>query len=251
MLLNERVALVTGSGQGIGRAAALRFAAEGAAVAINDVIDDRVDSVVEEITRAGGTAVGTVCDVTDRDGVQAMVRSITKTLGPIDILVNNAGGAPVNARWSRFQEASIEDLYRFIEFNLGSALLCTRAVINPMVDRRWGKVLCVSSISAVWGQQAGSGYAAGKAGLHGFVRSLAKEVATANVNVNGVIIGCAPHASRTPEREALINQWNHFGRHGRFEEFASAITFLCSDEASYISGTMLEVDGGVTKFNLL
>jgi NAD(P)-dependent dehydrogenase (short-subunit alcohol dehydrogenase family) len=249
--LEGRVALVTGSGQGIGRATVRRLAAEGARVAVNDVVAERVERVVQEIAEAGGTAVAAPGDVTDRAVVGSMVGSIAERLGPVEILVNNAGGAPPGAAWSVFAEASLDDLSRFVEFNLGSALLCTRAVINPMIQRGWGKVVCVSSISATWGQRAGVGYAAGKAGLHGFVRSLAKEVAVAGVNANGVVIGCAPHPSRTPEREALINTWNHFGRHGTYEEFASAIAFLCSDDASYLSGTMLEVDGGITKFNLL
>lgn len=248
MNLKGRVALVTASGRGIGRATAIRLAAKGASVAINDLVKERVDEVVAEISASGGSAVGVTCDVMDRRAVPDMVEVVTDRLGPVDILVNNAGGAPSGAAWSRFQDASIDDLYRFMELNLGSAMICTRAVINSMIDRRWGKVVCISSISAVWGQQAGIGYAAGKAGLHGFVRSLAKEVAPSNINVNGVIVGCAPHPSRSEEREALINQWNHFHRHGRYEEFASAIGFLCSDDASYLSGTMMEVDGGITKF---
>ncbi len=249
--LTGRVALVTGSGQGIGRATAKRLADDGAAVAVNDVVAERVHGVVGEIRDSGGTAAAAVGDVTDRRAVASMVDSINGELGPVDILVNNAGGAPPGAAWSTFAQATIDDLFRFIEFNLGSAMLCTRAVINPMIERGWGKVVCVSSISATWGQRAGAGYASGKAGLHGFVRSLAKEVAASGVNVNGVVIGCAPHPSRTAEREALINTWNHFGRHGSYEEFAAAIAFLCSDGASYLSGTMLEVDGGITKFNLL
>lgn len=248
MTLDGRIALVTASGRGIGRATALRLAARGAAVAINDVVQERVDDVVGEIVGSGGAAVGVCCDVTDRQAVSSMVQTVSDRLGPIDILVNNAGGAPPGAQWSRFEESSLDDIFSFLEFNLGSALICTRAVINSMVERRWGKVVCISSISAVLGQQAGIGYAAGKAGLHGFVRSLAKEVAPANVNVNGVIIGCAPHPTRTAEREELINGWNHFHRHGRYEEFGSAISFLCSDDASYLSGTMVEVDGGITKF---
>lgn len=249
--LDGRVALVTGSGRGIGRATVLHFAARGAAVVVNDVDAGRVRSVVGEVEAGGGRALGAVADVTDADAVTAMVERAESALGPVDVLVNNAGGAPTGASWGRFEDAAIGDLFAFVTFNLGSAMVCTRAVIRSMLDRGWGKVVCVSSISATWGQQGGTGYAAGKAGLHGFVRSVAKEVAARGVNVNGVVVGCAPHPTRTPEREALINQWNHFGRHGTTDEFAAAIGFLCSDAASYISGTMLEVDGGITKFNLL
>jgi NAD(P)-dependent dehydrogenase (short-subunit alcohol dehydrogenase family) len=251
MTFDGHVALVTGSGRGIGRATALRLASHGAAVVINDVDTGRVDDAVTEVVSSGGRAIGVVADVSDRAQVDAMVARAEQEFGPVDILVNNAGGAPPGASWGRFEESSLDDLFRFIDFNLGSALICTRRVIGQMLDRGWGKVVCISSISATLGQQGGTGYAAGKAGLHGFVRSVAKEVAARGVNVNGVLIGCAPHPTRTPEREALINQWNHFDRHGTYDEFASAIAFLCSDAASYMSGTMMEVDGGISRFALL
>jgi NAD(P)-dependent dehydrogenase (short-subunit alcohol dehydrogenase family) len=251
MEFDGHVALVTGSGRGIGRATALYMAARGAAVVINDVDDERVAETVAAAEAAGGRAIGVSADVMDREAVADMVARASEAFGPVDIMVNNAGGAPPGASWGRFEDASIDDLYKFIEFNLGSAMVCTRAVIGPMLERGWGKVVCISSISATMGQQGGTGYSAGKAGLHGFVRSVGKEVASRGVNVNGVIIGCAPHPTRTPEREALINQWNHFNRHGTYEEFASAIGFLCSDAASYMSGTMIEVDGGIGRFALL
>jgi NAD(P)-dependent dehydrogenase (short-subunit alcohol dehydrogenase family) len=251
MQLDQHVALVTGSGRGIGRATALRLAAAGAAVVVNDVDAERVDDAVAEVTASGGRAIGVVADVSDRTAVAAMVARAEHEFGPVDILVNNAGGAPPGASWGRFEESSLDDLFRFVDFNLGSALICTHAVIGHMLERGWGKVVCISSVSVTMGQQGGTGYAAGKAGLHGLVRSVAKEVASRGVNVNGVVIGCAPHPTRTPEREVQINEWNHFGRHGTGEEFASAIAFLCSDAASYMSGTMMEVDGGLGRLALL
>ena len=243
----SRVALVTGAGGGIGRATSLRLAAGGASVAVNDVDEATARETVARVEAAGGRAILALGDVTDPAAVDAMVSAI----GPVDILINNVGGAPRGAMWAELARTSVEDFYRFIELNLGSAFICSHAVIGGMLERGWGRIVCVNSISAVFGQRAGVGYAAAKAGLTGLVASLAKEVAASGVNVNAVMIADAPHPSRTPEREAVLNQWNHFGRHGRPEEFAAAIAFLASDDASYLSGSTLTVDGGTLRFALL
>ena len=246
--MSERVALVTGSGGGIGRATARRLAADGAALVVNDVNVEAAADTVATIAAEGGRAVAIPGDVTDPDTVAAIVGRAADELGPIDILVNNVGGAPAGVAWREFRETSIDEFDSFIRLNLGSAFLCTRAVINGMVERGWGKVVCVNSISAVYGQRAGVGYAAAKAGLSGFVHSVAKEVALFGVNVNAVLFGNAPHPSRTPERQAVLDSWSHFGRPGAYEEFAAPIAFLVSDDASYLSGSTLVVDGGTLRF---
>lgn len=243
-----RVALVTGAGAGIGRATSLRFAADGAAVAVNDVREDLAADTVATLTAAGGRAHLAPGDVTDPDAVEAIVAGTAAALGPIDVLVNNVGGAPAGVAWQELRTTSVDDFYAFVALNLGSAFICSRAVVNGMIERGYGKIVCVNSISAVFGQRAGVGYASAKAGLSGFVHSLAKEVARSGINVNAVLIGNAPHPSRTPEREAVLNEWNHFGRHGRPEEFAATIAFLASDEASYLSGSTVVVDGGTLRF---
>ena len=149
---------------------------------------------------------------------------------------------------SELRETSFDDFDAFIRLNLGSAFICTRAVVNGMIERRYGKIVCVSSISAVFGQRAGVGYASAKAGLSGFIHSVSKEVAPHGINANAVLFGNAPHPSRTPEREAVLNEWNHFGRHGTYDEFAGPIAFLTSDDATYLSGSTLVVDGGTLRF---
>ena len=246
-----RTALVTGAGAGIGRATAIRLAADGAAVAVNDVREDLAVETVAMITSAGGRAIPAPGDVTQAAAVDAIVADTDDALGPVDVLINNVGGTPAGVPWRELRETPVEDFYAFVALNLGSAFICSRAVIGGMVERGFGKIVCVNSISAVFGQRAGVGYASAKAGLSGLVGSLAKEVAAAGVNVNAVLIGNAPHPSRTPEREAVLNQWNHFGRHGRPEEFAGTITFLVSDDASYLSGSTVVVDGGTLRFALL
>ena len=246
--MSDRVALVTGSGGGIGRATAHRLAADGAAVVVNDVNADAAADTASAIAGGGGRALAIPGDITDPDTVEAIVARAASELGPVDILVNNVGGAPAGAAWREFRETSIEEFDAFVRLNLGSAFLCTRAVINGMIERGWGKVVCVNSISAVYGQRAGVGYAAAKAGLSGFVHSVAKEVAPFGVNVNAVLFGNAPHPSRTAERQAVLDSWSHFNRVGSYEEFAAPIAFLASDDASYLSGSTLVVDGGTLRF---
>jgi NAD(P)-dependent dehydrogenase (short-subunit alcohol dehydrogenase family) len=246
-----RVALVTGAGAGIGRATALRLAADGAAVVVNDVQANLAADTVAAVTASGGRALPAPGDVTLGADVDAIVARAAEDVGPIDVLINNVGGAPAGVGWRELRETSVEDFYAFVALNLGSAFICSRAVVGGMIERGYGKIICVNSISAVFGQRAGVGYSSAKAGLSGFVASLAKEVAAAGVNVNAVLIGNAPHPSRTPEREAVLNQWNHFGRHGRPEEFAGTIAFLVSEDATYLSGSTVVVDGGTLRFALL
>jgi NAD(P)-dependent dehydrogenase (short-subunit alcohol dehydrogenase family) len=246
-----QVALVTGAGRGIGRAVARRLASEGATAIVNDVDDEAIGQTVASIVDDGGLAIAGRADVTIEDEVEALVRSIVDAHGRVDILVNNAGGAMPGSTWAPVRETTLDDWQRFLALNLTSAFLCSRAVLGPMVEHAHGRIVCVSSISGSYGQRAGAGYAAAKAGLTGLVASLAKEHAAQGVRVNGVILGNAPHPTRTAERQAVLDQWVHLGRVGEYEEFAAAITFLCSDDASYMSGAMVPVDGGFHRFNQL
>jgi len=246
--VSDHVALVTGSGGGIGRATAHRLAADGAAIVVNDVNADAAADTAGAIDAAGGRALAIAGDVTEPDTVEEIVARAASELGTIDILVNNVVGAPAGVSWREFRATSIDEFDAFLRLNLGTAFLCTRAVIDGMIERGWGKVVCVNSISAVFGQRAGVGYAAAKAGLSGFVHSIAKEVAPFGVNVNAVLFGNAPHPSRTADRQAVLDSWSHLGRVGAYEEFAAPIAFLVSDDASYLSGSTLVVDGGTLRF---
>jgi len=244
-----RVALVTGAGRGIGLAVATRLASEGATVVVNDVDATLVSS---SALRALGTGVsGVGADVCSEDAVSSMVASVVAAHGRLDILVANAGGARPGSGWHTVAETPLAEWQDFLALNLTATFLCARAVIPTMMAQGSGRIVAVSSISGTSGQRAGAGYAAGKAGLTGLVASLAKELAPHGIGVNGVVLGNAPHPTRTPERQALLDGWVHLGRVGRHDEFAAAIAFLCSDDASYLSGSMVPVDGGFHRFTML
>ena len=239
-----KTALVTGAGRGIGRATALRLAADGARVVVNDVDAERVAQVVAELGDAG---VAGVADVTDEKAVAALVGRT----GPVDILVNNAGGALPGAAWAPVAGTTLADWEGFLALNLTSAFLCTRAVLPGMLAAGRGHVVFVGSISGSYGQRAGAGYAAAKAGLEALVACVAKDHAAAGISANGVIVGNAPFPTRPDARQAELDEAVHLGRVGRHEEFAAAIAFLCSEDASYLSGAMVPVDGGFHRSNLL
>ena len=246
-----QVAIVTGSARGIGRATAARLVSEGATVVVNDVDEPAIADALAWLDGGPGFAVPGHADVTSDADVAALVASTVADYGRVDVLVNNAGGAKPGSRWSTVEDMTRRDWDDFLALNLTSAFLCSRAVVPAMLERGYGRIVCVSSISGENGQRAGAGYAAAKAGLTGLVASLAKEVGARGVGVNGVVFGNAPHPTRTPERQAVLDEWVHLGRVGRYEEFAAAIAFLCSPDASYLSGSMVAVDGGFHRFNQL
>ncbi len=260
--LAGRVALVTGAGQGIGRATAHRLADDGATVAVNDLDADRAANVVAELEAAGHPALAAPADVTDEAAVTAMVELVAGRLGPVDVLVNNAGGAPSGTTWgsagdsaAAAQWASVLDtpaaqFEAFLRLNLVSAYLCAQACLPGMLALGGGRIVCVSSIVAETGQRNGAGYAVGKAGLHALVASLAKEVGGAGIGVNGVVISNAPHPVRTAERQVVLDEATHLGRVGSYEEFAAAIAFLAGPDSSYLSGAMVPVDGGTHRNTL-
>jgi NAD(P)-dependent dehydrogenase (short-subunit alcohol dehydrogenase family) len=251
MRFADKVAIITGGAGGIGRATALRFAREGATVVINDVDDERIAEAVALLDGLPGRGVPGRADITSERDVQALIAAVVAGHGGVDILVNNAGGMLPGAQWSTVAECSLADWNSFLALNLTGAFLMSRAVLPSMIARGRGHIVSVSSISAVNGQVAGAGYAAAKAGLTGLTASLAKEVAAKGVNVNGIIIGNAPFPNRDPARQALLDSWVHVGRVGDRSEFAAVIAFLCSEDASYMSGAMIPVDGGFHRFNLL
>jgi 3-oxoacyl-[acyl-carrier protein] reductase len=246
-----QVALVTGAARGIGRATAGRLADEGATVIVNDISDGGIAEVVAAISRAGGRAIPGRTDITSEAGVTDLVARTVREQGSLDILVNNAGGAPPGASWAPVQSTTLADWNSFLSLNLTSAFLCARAALPSMLERGRGHIVSVGSISGTNGQTGGAAYAAAKAGLVALVASIAKETAGQGVCCNGIIVGNAPFPSRSPERQAQLDSYVHLRRVGRHDEFAAAIAFLCSADASYLSGAVIPVDGGFHRFSLL
>ncbi|MDF2722783.1 MAG: 3-ketoacyl-(acyl-carrier-protein) reductase [Paenibacillus sp.] len=237
MKLHEQTAIVTGAAHGIGRAIALRYAKEGANVVVSDINLELANGVAEEIRAAGGKAIAVQVDVRSSAEIAAMVETALATYSRIDILVNNAGGA-ARERGALFHKQTEEIFDWVIDVNLKGVLFCTRAVINHMIDQNSGKIINMSSIAGVVGAQTGSEYAASKAGIVAFTKSLAMEVGKHGINVNSI----SPGAIVTVPR--LANIKTYLGRTGEPEEVASLALFLCSDEASFITGQNYIIDGG-------
>lgn len=246
-----KVAIVTGAGGGIGRATAARLASEGATVVVNDVSTPAIDAAVESIVATGGRAVPGLADITSEPEVQALVQRVVADHGAVDILVNNAGGAMPGTNWGPVETSTLADWNGFLALNLTGPFLCTRAVLPSMLATGRGHIVSVGSISGTNGQTGGAGYAAAKAGLAALVSSVAKEAGARGISCNGIIVGNAPFPTRPPDRQALLDSWVHLDRVGRHDEFAAAIAFLCSEDASYLSGAMIPVDGGFHQFRML
>ncbi|MFY1651728.1 3-oxoacyl-ACP reductase FabG [Solwaraspora sp. WMMB762] len=245
----DRVALVTGAAQGIGAATARRLAAEGATVAVVDLTVERAGPVVDEIVAAGGGAVAVGCDVTDPVAVDAMVDRVVTDLGRLDILVNNAGITRDNLLF----RMPADDWDAVLRTNLSSMFHCCRAAQRHMVPARYGKIVNLSSRSAL-GNRGQVNYAAAKAGVQGLTATLAIELGPYGINVNAVAPGfvatsmTAAVAARIgvdpDEHRRQVAEQTPLRRVGQPAEIASVIAFLASEDASYVSGQTLYVNGG-------
>jgi len=245
MELEGKVALVTGASRGIGRAVALELARAGAEVAVNYAASEGpAQEVVREIEALGRRALAVKFDVADHEAVARGVKEVEEAFGRIDILVNNAG-ITRDGLCMRLKE---EDWERVLSVNLKGAFLVTRAALPGMLKRRWGRIVNISSVVAFSGNPGQTNYAASKAGLVGFSRSLALEVASRGITVNVVAPGFieTDMTAALPEkaREALLSRVP-LGRPGTPEEVAYAVVFLASEKAAYITGTVLHVNGGL------
>jgi 3-oxoacyl-[acyl-carrier protein] reductase len=241
--LSGRVAIVTGASRGIGRAIAVRLAGQGATV-IAAARAEHARGTADEIAGAGGRAEALTLDVTDRAAVEAAVRATTERHGRIDILVSNAG----ITRDQLMLRLKREDWDAVMDTNLTSAYTLTQAVLKPMIRQRAGRIICISSVVGQSGNPGQANYAASKAGLIGFAKAVALEVASRNITVNVVAPGMI-ETDMTRElaekaRETLLSRIP-VGRLGTPDEIASAVCFLASDEASYITGQVLGVNGGM------
>ncbi len=244
MRLQNRVALITGAGQGIGRAIALRFAQEGAKVAVVDIRADSIQSVVDEIQAAGGEALAVPCDVTQRDQVAAAVKKVLDTFGQIDIVGNNAG----ITRDARLVKMTEDDFDQVVNVNLKGVFNLTQAVAPHMVERGYGRIISTSSIVGIYGNFGQTNYVATKAGVIGMTRVWARELGPKGITANAVAPGfIATDMVKTVPQEVLdkfISQ-TPVRRLGTTEDIANAYLFLASEESSFVNGIVLSVDGGL------
>ena len=243
--LTGKVALVTGASRGIGRAIALRLVGQGAKVVVNYASnEDAARQVVEAIAAAGGTATALGADVSQAGPAQALVDQTVAQFGRLDILVNNAG----ITRDTLIMRMSEEDWDTVLNTNLKGAFHCIKAATRPMMRQRFGRIISISSVAGIAGNAGQANYAAAKAGLHGLSKSVARELASRNITVNVIAPGFVETdltAKLSDELKALALQRTLVGRWGKPDDIAAAVVFLASDEASFITGQILAVDGGL------
>ena len=240
-----RSALVTGASRGIGRATAIRLAANGHRVAVNyNTHEDEAEVVVEEIRAAGGTAIAVGGDISDKDSATAMIDEAVAAHGAIEILINNAGVIK-DALLLRMKDEQFDFT---MKVNMYGTYYCTHKVLPGMVRGRWGRIVNISSVVGMRGNIGQSNYSASKAAVFGFTQSIAKEVATRGITVNAVCPGyiyTATSADISDNQRDTVMTWIPQGRFGEPDEVAPMIVFLTTDEAQYITGDIIRVDGGM------
>ena len=244
MSLSGRVAVVTGASQGIGRTVALRLAKEGATVVAAARNQEKLNELVAEITAAGGKAAAFALDVADEEQVKSTVKAVIAQFGKIDILVNNAG----ITRDQLVMRMKRSDWDAVLQTNLTSAYLCIQQAIPSMLKQRAGRIINITSVFGQMGQAGQANYAASKAGLIGLTMAIAREVGSRSITCNAI----APGFIETPMTAVLSDEFKQnavkqipLGRVGTPEDVAGAVAFLASDDASYITGHVLSVNGGM------
>ena len=244
MSLSGHVAFVTGASQGIGRACALRLAKEGAVVALAARNQEKLNEVVGQIRAAGGQAAAFALDVVDEEQLKSNTKAAIHQFGKVDILVNNAG----ITRDQLVLRMKRADWDAVLQTNLTSAYLSIQQVISSMLKQRWGRIINITSVFGQMGQAGQANYAASKAGLIGLTMAIAREVGSRNITCNAVAPGfieTAMTAVLSDEFKQTVVKQIPLGRVGTPEDIANAVAFLASDEASYITGHVLSVNGGM------
>jgi 2-hydroxycyclohexanecarboxyl-CoA dehydrogenase len=248
MKLKDRVAIVTGSGSGIGRAIALAMAREGARVAVVDLNEAGAQETVKEIQKEGGQAHAYKGDITKKAQIEAVVADVIKRWGTVHILVNNAGWDKVEP----FIQSTEEMWDKVLAINLKGPIICTRAVLDEMIKNGYGKIVSIASDAGRVGSTGEAVYSAAKGGIIAFTKTIAREVARHRINVNCVCPGptdtplFAAVTAENPKLAESLKRVIPFGRLGQPEDLPPAVIFLASDEAGFITGQTLSVSGGLT-----
>ena len=245
MLLENKIAVVTGAGRGIGRGIALALAREGAMVVVNyNGSKERAEEVVRTIEEAGGKAAAIQCNISDFEAAKEFFANVVKEYGKIDILVNNAGITKDNL----MMKMSEEEFQSVIQTNLAGTFHGVKFVTRPMMKHRQGRIINIASVSGVIGNMGQANYSASKAGVIGLTKAAAKELASRNITVNAV----APGFVATEMTDVLSDSVKEaavatipLGRFGEVEDIAETVVFLASDKAKYITGQVICVDGGI------
>lgn len=242
--IQGRIALITGASQGIGRACALALAAGGASVALCARNEEKLGRVAGEIQEQGGQAAAFRMDVSSEEEIKSAIKAATERFGKIDILVNNAG-ITHDSLLLRMKRADWESV---LQTNLTGPYLCTQAVIGSMLRQRWGRIINITSIFGQIGQVGQANYSASKAGMIGFTMAMAREVASRNITVNAVAPGYIETAMTenfSGDLKAKVQEMIPLGRAGSDMDVAHAVAFLASEQAGYITGHVLNVNGGM------
>ena len=242
----KRLALVTGGSRGIGRAIALHLASCGYRVAVNyQSAQGAAEELVQSICSSGGEAAAFQADVSDSDQVKALFKDVSEKMGSVEVLVANAGVTRDNL----LMRMKDEDWQKVLTTNLNSVYYCTREAIRPMMKARYGRIIAISSVVGLTGNAGQANYAAAKAGVLGLMKSLARELASRGITANSIAPGYIETdmtAVLPEEVRAAVLEKIPLARYGQPEDIAKAVAFLASEDASYITGQVLAVDGGMT-----